>query len=254
MLSRSLALIRKDVRLHLADWVPVLLMVLMPLGFMAFMVPMSKVMLAAQGYSGASGAETVLPGMMVMFSFFLLGLVGDQFFREHGWGTWNRARVAADTSEIMLGKMVPALVVLAGQLGLVFGAGVLLFGVRVEGSMLGLAAILAAFTACLAAMLVALVAYCKTFVQFNVLNNLFVMVFAGLGGSLAPVALMPEWVQQAARFTPSFWVIEGLRGVILQGDGLGTALHAAGITLVFAAAFAAIAALRFKAAEAKVAL
>lgn len=254
MLTRSLALIRKDVRLHCADAAPVLLMVLMPLGFMAFMVPASKALLEAQGHTGASGAEYVLPGVMVMFAFFLLGIVGDQFFREHGWGTWERARVAADTGEIMLGKLVPALVVLAGQLVAVFGAGTLLFGMRIGGSLAGLAAILGAFALCLAAMLVALVAYCKTFVQFNVFNNLFVMAFSGLGGTFAPVELMPEWVQSAARFTPSYWVIEGLRGVILAGDGLGPALHAAGMTLLFALGFGVLAMVRFRTAEAKVAL
>ncbi len=254
MLSRSLALIRKDIRLYLADAAPVLLMVLLPLGFIAFMVPASRALLEAQGFAGVTGAEHVLPGVMVMFALFLLGIVGDQFFREHGWGTWNRARVAADATEIMLGKVLPALVVLAGQLAVVFGAGTLLFGMRVRGSVLGLAVILGAFAVCLVAILMALVACCRTFVQFNVLNNLLVMVFAGLGGTFAPVALMPGWAQSAARFTPSYWVIEGLRGVILNGDGMGPALQTAGMTLAFAVGFAAIAALRFRTAEAKIAL
>lgn len=254
MLSRSIALVRKDVRLYLADAAPILLMVLLPLGFIAFMVPTSRALLKSQGFTGVSGVEYVLPGVTVMFALFLLGVVGDQFFREHGWGTWNRARVAADTLEIMLGKIVPALVVLAGQLAAVFAAGTLLFGMRVRGSLPGLALILAAFAVCLVAILMALVAACRTFVQFNVLNNLFVMAFAGLGGTFAPVALMPEWVQSAARFTPSYWVIEGMRGVILGGDGFGTAMHFAGMTLLFAAAFATFAALLFRAATTKIAL
>lgn len=252
MLSRSLAILRKDVRLYLADAAPILLMVFMPLGFMAFMVPSSKAILRAQGFTGANGAEQALPGIMVMFAFFLLGIVGDQFFREHSWGTWNRARVAADTGEIMLGKLLPALVVLAGQLAVVFLTGTWLFDMRIEGAPLALVVILGAFALCLAAMLVALVAYCKTFMQFNVLNNLFVMVFAGLGGSFGPVTLMPEWVQSAARFTPSYWVIKGLQGVILAGDGLDAARDTAAMILVFATAFLALAAVRFRAAETKI--
>ncbi len=252
MLSRSLTLVRKDLRLYRADLAPILIMVVLPLGFITFMVPVNRALLEVRGYPGATGAEQTLPGMMVMFSLFLLGIVGDQFFREFGWNTWDRVRLAGDWPEIIIGKTVPALVILLAQLTVVFGSGTLLFGMGIAGPPLAVAVLIAAFAVCLVGVLVAEFAWCTTFSQFNALNVVVVTVFSGLGGAFAPIDLLPAWAQEAARFTPTFWVIEGLRSVILDGRGVAYALSMSVPVLLFAAAFVAVAALRFRAGDVKV--
>ncbi|MBN2840240.1 MAG: ABC transporter permease [Coriobacteriia bacterium] len=252
MLARSLCLIRKDLRLYLTDIVPLALMVLMPLGFVAFMAPVYRTMLEGQGYRGVNGVEQILPGMMVMFSLFLLGIVGDQFYREYGWGTWNRLRAAADPPEILIGKLVPALAVLACQVVVVFAAGTLMFGLKIEGSVPGAALILVAFAVCLTGILAAEVAWCTTFSRFNALNILIVTMFSGLGGAFTPVDMMPAWAQAAARWTPGYWAIQGLRGVILDGQGLAHASSSAGILMLFALGFLMMAALRFRTHDNKI--
>lgn len=252
MLRRSLALVRKDFLLYAADPLPVVLMMVMPLAFVAFLVPLNRALLETQGYEGVTGAEQVLPGMMIMFGLFLLGIAGDQFYREHGWGTWERLRVAADTPEIILGKIVPALAVLLGQLLIVLATGSVVYGMRVAGPVSGVLLIVAAFAVCLMAILVAQVAWCTTFAQFNAVNVLMVMTFSGLGGAFAPVSLMPGWVQKLARFTPAYWAIEGLRDVMLEGAGLRHAWGTVAVLLVFAAVFATLAAARFRIDEAKI--
>lgn len=252
VLRRSLALVRKDFLLYAADPLPVVLMMVMPLGFVAFLVPLNRALLEAQGYEGVTGAEQVLPGMMVMFGLFLLGIAGDQFYREHGWGTWERSRVAADAPEIILGKVVPALAVLLFQLVIVLLAGSAVYGMRVAGPVSAVLLIVAALSVCLMTILVAQVAWCATFAQFNAVNVLMVMTFSGLGGAFAPVSLMPSWVQSLARFTPAYWAIEGLRDVMLEGAGLGPASGKAAILLLFAAAFTGLAAVRFRIDEAKI--
>lgn len=252
MLARSLCLVRKDLRLYLTDIVPLALMVLMPLGFVAFMAPVYRTMLEGQGYRGVNGVEQVLPGMMVMFSLFLLGIVGDQFYREYGWGTWSRLRAAADAPEILIGKLVPALAVLGCQVVTVFGAGTLVFGMTIQGPILGAALILVAFATCLTGILAAEIAWCTTFSRFNALNILVVTVFSGLGGAFTPTDMMPAWMQAAARWTPGYWAIQGLRGVILDGQGLAHASGSAGVLLLFALGFLAVAILRFRAHDDKI--
>lgn len=244
MWSRSLTLVRKDLLLYRADLAPILILVLLPLGFITFMVPLNRALLEARGYPGASGAEQALPGMMVLFALLLLGIVGDQFYREFGWSTWDRVRLAGDMPEIMIGKTVPALVILAAQLTIVFGMGTLLFGMRIAGPPLALVVLLAAFAVCLVGVLVAEFAWCRTFSQFNALNVLVVTVFSGLGGAFAPIDLFPSWAQAAAPVTPTYWGIEGLRNVILAGRGEAYALQVSLPLLLFAAAFVVVAALR----------
>ncbi len=252
MLSRSLTLVRKDLLLYRADLAPILIMVLLPLGFITFMVPVNRALLEVRGYPAATGAEQALPGMMVMFALFLLGIFGDQFYREFAWNTWDRVRLAGDMPEIMIGKTLPALGILLAQLTIVFGTGTLLFGMDIAGPPLAIAVLLVAFGVCLVAVLVAEFAWCKTFSQFNALNVLVVTVFSGLGGAFAPIDLLPAWAQAAAPFTPTYWVIEGLRSVILDGQGVVYALQMALPVLLFAAAFVVIAALRLRAADVKV--
>jgi ABC-2 type transport system permease protein len=252
MLSRSLTLVRKDLLLYRADLAPILIMVVLPLGFLAFMVPVNRALLEVRGYPGATGAEQALPGMMVMFALFLLGIVGDQFYREYGWNTWDRVRLAGDMPEIMIGKTVPALAILLAQLTIVFGAGSLLFGMDIVGPPLAVAVLLAAFAVCLVGVLVAEFALCTTFSQFNALNVVVVTVFSGLGGAFAPIDLLPSWAQAAAPFTPTYWVIEALRSVILDGQGVAYALQMAVPVLLFGAAFAVIAAVRLRAGDVKV--
>lgn len=93
----------------------------MPLVLMAFLAPGSKALLQAQGYAHAGGAEQAVPGMTVMFSFFVIGVIGIQFYREQGWGTWDRLRIASGTMEILIGKIAPGLLLLLAQLVVVFG-------------------------------------------------------------------------------------------------------------------------------------
>ncbi len=252
MLSRSLSLVLKDLRLYRADLAPILIMVLLPLGFITFMVPVNRALLEVRGYPGATGAEQALPGMMVMFALFLLGIVGDQFYREFGWNTWDRVRLAGNMPEIMIGKTVPALAILLAQLTVVFGTGTLLFGMRIAGPPLAVVVLLVAFALCLVGVLVAEFAWCKTFSQFNALNVLVVTVFSGLGGAFAPIDLLPSWAQAAAPFTPTFWVIDGLRSVILDGEGVGYAVRMSAPVVLFAVAFLAVAAVRLRPGSVKV--
>ena len=252
MLWRSLALVRKDLLLYRADLAPILIMVALPLGFITFMVPVNRALLEVRGYPGATGAEQALPGMMVMFALFLLGIVGDQFYREYGWNTWDRVRLGGDLPEILIGKTVPALGILLAQLTVVFATGTLVFGMAIAGPPLAIVVLLAAFAVCLVGVLVAEFAWCKTFSQFNALNVLVVTVFSGLGGAFAPIDLLPAWAQAAARFTPTYWVIEGLRNVILDGQGVAYALRMALPVALFAIAFLAVAAVRLRRGSFKV--
>src|SRR5947209_9183011 len=88
--SRSAAVARHELRLLRRDPVFLLTFTLMPLIVMAFIKPAFRYMLAAQNGARVNGAEQAVPGVAVMFSMFLVGSVGFAFFREYGWGTWER--------------------------------------------------------------------------------------------------------------------------------------------------------------------
>src|SRR5438093_226210 len=138
-LSRSMSLARHEVRVLRRDPLPLVLLLAMPLAIIAFLKPALSLALFAEGHVRATGAEQAVPGMSVTFSFFLVGFIGLVFFREHGWGTWDRLRVAAARSEILLGKLLPVAGIAAIQVAVLFVLGWAGFGLRVEGSLVALA-------------------------------------------------------------------------------------------------------------------
>src|SRR3569623_1557854 len=90
MLQRSTDLMHHNARLLLSDPAPLIVYIIMPIIMMAFLQPSSRTILASQVYTGANGAEQIVPGMAVFFAFLFLTSVGTAFFRDHGWGTWER--------------------------------------------------------------------------------------------------------------------------------------------------------------------
>jgi len=191
-LSRSLIIFRHNVRLLIGDPGPVVVFLLTPLLVMAILKPTQEIVLAQRGFPETNGSEQVVPGFTVMFAFFWVTFVGRTFFVEHGWGTWERLQTTAATAgEILLGKILPGFVVIVLQMVILFAAGTLVFDLTSQGPVLALLIVAIPLVACVLTMTLALVALCRTFTQVDAVANLSTMVFASLGGSLAPISVRP---------------------------------------------------------------
>jgi ABC-2 type transport system permease protein len=252
MTRRSLAIARHELRLtrrDLSGWVQ---MLLMPVAMIAFLKPVFAPVLQAEGHAGASGAEHAVPGMIVMFSFFVAGMVGFSFFREHGWSTWDRLRTSQATSiEILLGKVLPSFGVTLTQQLMLFAVGVVVFGLAVGGAVPALVLLSASLAACLVSLGVLLAAIFRSAQQLNAVVGVSTMTMAGLGGAFAPLSVLPGWAQTIAPAVPTYWAMEGFRAALLDGTGLAGAAIPALALLAFAGVFAAIATRRFRFDEAK---
>jgi ABC-2 type transport system permease protein len=251
--SRSRVLMRQNWALLMADPAPIVLITLMPIVIMTFLQGTGRAVLRGAGFPDASGAELVVPGMTVMFAFFGVGYIGTAFFSEHGWGTWDRLRASrATTMEIVLGKILPSAALMLGQLVLLFAVGIAVFGMRVNGSLLGIGVMMLACVALLVAFSMLLTAVLKTANQLMAVVNLAAMVLAGIGGALAPVDVLPGWAQAIAPASPAYWMLKGFRAVILERGGGDATIVPAAATLAFAAGMAAIAVWRFSVTDEKV--
>ncbi|HUG86643.1 MAG TPA: ABC transporter permease [Euzebya sp.] len=249
------ALLRHNLLLARRDAAPLVVMVAMPLVLMAFLQPALRLSLQAEGYDQASGAEQTVPGMAVMFVLYMVGVVGFRIFEEHGWGTWNRLRASpAGAAAVLVGKIAPSFLVLTAQLTVLFGAGVVLYGLRIAGSVIALLLVGLAFAGMVLALGVLLAAVARTAQQLNVLSNIGTTVLAGIGGAIVPLGTLPEWAQSLAPATPSYWAMLGFRTVILEGGHVGDVIPPVVVLLVFAGVFAALAATRFRFDDTKTAL
>jgi ABC-2 type transport system permease protein len=249
----SAAVARQDLRILRSDPAFLVVMTVMPLVVMAFIKPAFRASLLLNGVEGVNGAEQAVPGTSVMFSFFLLGNLGFGVFREHAWNTWERLRASpASTPEIMVGKVVVPLATLLVQLAVLFGVGGVLFGLHVRGSMIGMVLVIVALALCLVSLGALLLAVCRSVMQLNAATNIGTMVFAGLGGAITPLSVLPSWARTIAPITPSYWAMRGFRSLTLTDGDLGTVVLPIVVLLSFATGFALLAALRFRAEETKI--
>jgi len=254
MLSRrSLIVAGTGARLLLADPAPMIVTIVLPLLFGAFLLPSSRAQLQQSGIVNATGAEHVVPGLAVLFAFLGVSLVGTLFFREHAWGTWDRLRASsASTADIFVGKLLPLYVCLLAQLAVVFTAGAVMYGYRVTGSLLALAVVLALFVAVLVAFGAMLAAVFRTMDQAIVIGNVGGMAMAGLGGALAPASTLPAWAQAAAHASPAYWTLDAIEDITLHRAGLADVTTALAVLAGFLVLFSVVALARFRAEETKV--
>lgn len=251
-LSRTGAIMRHEFRILFRDPSFLIVMIAMPVVVMAFMSRVFRFALVAEGYQGANGSEQAVPGITVMFSFFLVGSVGFVFFREHGWFTWDRLRASrARPFEIMAGKVAPVLAHAIVQQALLLGFGVVLFGLKIRGSLLGLTAVMVALGICLVTLGTLVTAITKTAAQQQVVSQVGTMFFAGLGGAMAPVSSLPGWARAIAPGTPSYWAMKGFRTIVLDAGGLFDVAEPILILLAFSVAATVLSLWRFRFEETK---
>jgi ABC-2 type transport system permease protein len=243
---RLLIISRHQAKLLLGNPGALVIFVIIPLLTMVIMKSTQKSALLGAGYRHVNGAEQAVPGFTVMFAFFWLVFVGRTFFAEHSWGTWDRLQMMASTTEVVIGKLLPSFVVITVQMIALFAIGDLVLGMNSKGSMVTLVIVAPALALCVLALTFALVSFCSTMSQMDASSNLLMLVFASLGGALALTTALPQWAQTISPAIPSHWAMQASTDVILKGDGLGSVIGPVGILLAFAAAFAALAAIRFR--------
>jgi ABC-2 type transport system permease protein len=235
----------------LGDPGPIIVFLVIPLLVMTIIKNTQKASLIAAGYHNVTGAEQSVPGITAMFAFFWLVFVGRTFFAEHGWGTWERLQAVGSPTEVIIGKLLPAFVVITMQMILLFVIGDLALGMKSKGPLVALVIVAPALALSVLALMFALVSFCQTLSQLDAFSNLLMMVFAALGGALALHAALPQWAQTIAPVTPTYWALKAATNVILDGKGIGSVIGPTLVLLGFTAAFSVLAAVRFRATDVK---
>lgn len=249
----SWAIMRHEFRVVLTDPSTVLFVVLMPLMMVAIMKQMFASAMRDQGYSTANGSEFGVPAMAVSFAAFGVGYAGFSFFRDHGWGTWDRLRATpAGSVDIMVGKVVPSVTVTVVQLLLLFVLGGPLFGLEVTGSWTALVLLIVVLAASLSAFGMLVTAVCRTMNQLNAVGGVGGMALALLGGAWVPVETMPGWANAVAPALPTYWAMKGFRDVILEGGGLAAVAVPSLLLLGFGILFTLLTAWKFRFEDTKV--
>jgi ABC-2 type transport system permease protein len=162
-------------------------------------------------------------------------------------GLWKRLRAAPLSRGTLLGSRVAATALICfGVFSVIWLVAIAAFGVRVHGSLLGMACILAAFALMTAAFGLFIAALGGSPEATRGLAILATLLMVMLGGAWVPSFLFPEWLQQLTLAIPTRWAVDGLDAMTWRGQGFADALAPTGVLLGFALAFGLLALWRFK--------
>ncbi|MGW8701940.1 ABC transporter permease [Streptomyces eurythermus] len=234
------------------DQAVVMLLIVTPAVMMGIMADGLAPVVRESFDAGASmsGADFAVPGFTVMFAFFMTGFMGNGFFLERGWGTWQRLRASsARSAEVLLGKTAPYAAVSTLQILLLLAFGWLVLDLHLRGSVAGLVLMIVAVVAVIMAIALFLVAHCGSSQQISALTNLVGIVGGVIGGAFLPVDSLPGWTQAVAYVTPQYWAVDGLSGVLGAGDGLADVVPNAAVLLGAAVVLIALSARRLSLTE-----
>lgn len=217
-------------------------------GGAGFSLPFATKEMEVTGKANAryNGFAHSFAGMGVQFVLFMGIEIGVGILLMRRMGLWKRLRAAPVSRTLLLGSRIAsgtliATILMAG----IYAAAIAFFGVRIEGSIVGFAAIVVAFAVLTSAFGLLIAALGKTPEATRGLAVLATLLLVMLGGAWVPSFVFPEWLQTVTLFTPTRWAVDGLEAMTWRGLGIEAACAPVAAMLAFSAVFAFIAIKRF---------
>ncbi len=190
-------------------------------------------------------------GMGIQFLLFAMANLGIEMLLERQRGLWKRLRSApVSRLTLLAGKAISGTVIALLTLFVSFGFAMVVFHVRIDGSVAGFLAISIACSLMAATFGLLVAALGSTPATARGITTLAVLMMVMLGGAWVPTFIFPAWLQQVTLVVPVRWAVDGLDAMTWRGIGLNGAIAPVAVLLAFAAAFASVAAARFRWEEA----
>ncbi len=170
----------------------------------------------------ASTPLNVVPGLLgTILTLTMLIFTALSVTRETERGTMESLLAMPITPfEIMLGKIAPYVIVGFMQAGLILGAGVLLFGVPIVGSMTLLAALTTLFIATNLSFGYTFSTLAQNQLQAIQMSMMFFLPNMMLSGFIFPFLGMPRWAQVIGEWLPLTHYMRIVRAIMLKGATL----------------------------------
>ena len=126
-----------------------------------------------------------------------------------------------------------------------------LFGMPWRGSLAAAALLIGVLVLAEAALAMLIVSVCRSVDQLTALAYLGALLLGGIGGGLAPLSRLPDWVNDIAPASPVYWALRGLRVAVRHDVPTSHLYTAVGVLAGFAAIAAALTVWRFRFDEPK---
>jgi ABC-2 type transport system permease protein len=181
--------------------------------------PPFEIRVHARYNPAASTQLNIVPGLLgVILTMTMLVFTAQSVTREIERGTMESLLAMPITPiEIMLGKIAPYVLIGILQAVLILGAGVLLFGVPILGSIVVLLLLTTMFIAANLAVGYSFSTVAQNQLQAVQMVMMFFLPNILLSGFMFPFAGMPLWAQWISEFFPLTHFIRIVRAIMLKG-------------------------------------
>jgi ABC-2 type transport system permease protein len=186
-------------------------------------------------------------GMGIQFLLFAALNMGIEMLIERQRGLWRRLRSAPVSRYALLAARATSATIISLMTLLVsFGFAMIVFHVRIEGSVIGFGMVAVACSMMAATFGLLVAALGRTPGTARGVSTLAVLLMVMLGGAWIPTFLFPKWVQTITVIVPARWAVDGFDATTWRGLGIASAVVPTLALLGFAAAFALLTVSRFR--------
>jgi ABC-2 type transport system permease protein len=186
-------------------------------------------------------------GMSVQFILFAGIDAGIVLLLLRQRGLWQRIRAAPiSRGEFVLARMLSTALISVFQVAAIYLAAMLVFGVRISGSVPGFMLVAGAFCLLNAAFGLMLATLGRSAPATRGIATMVMLLLVMMGGAWVPTFVFPQWLQSAARFTPTHWAVSGLDAMTWRGSPFGEALLPAAVLCASAVLCLVVAIWRFR--------
>jgi ABC-2 type transport system permease protein len=190
----------------------------------------------------ASSFQVTVPANAVLFGFFIALTVAMSFATERRSGTWRRLLASPMSRHtILLASLVPYLIVGVCQFAILFGLGIVGFGMQVAGSPIALAVLAVATVTCAVSLGLLFAAFGGSERQLAGIGSVTLLVMGMVGGCMVPRLALPDVMQTIGLGVPHGWALDGYHAVLVQpGTTLADVALPIAVLFGFAAGFAGL--------------
>jgi ABC-2 type transport system permease protein len=146
----------------------------------------------------------------------------------------------------LLARIIATMIVGMFQFAVIYAVAIGIFGVRIEGSALGLAGLGASLCFMNSAFGLMLASVGRSAAATRGIAILATLLLVMIGGAWVPSFVFPRWLQQASLAVPTRWAVDGLDAVTWRGQGVGSALAPMAVLLATALVCFAVAIWRLR--------
>ncbi|MCH5583871.1 ABC transporter permease [Shimazuella sp. AN120528] len=167
--------------------------------------------------SKINGITQIVPGYMIMFSFFIIMTMVTRFTTERDSGMVSRLQGTSISSwQYLLGMWLPNVFMVMFQCLVLLLFGHFVYGL-VFGNFLLVLFIVISLSICGASIGIAVSMLIRSDQASKGITQLFTLGGSMLGGLWFPFDMLPSYVQAFGKMTPQYWAQHGLQEVMVHG-------------------------------------